>query len=71
MCYIHIPGLEPRFVSGDDGTISQISSQSVLPPLLSALRNPSRACPLPNAKPLKKQNTSTGNAARIVGNAKQ
>jgi hypothetical protein len=54
MCYTHKPGLEPRFVSGDDGTTSQISSQSVLPPLLSALRNPSRVCPLRNVKPIKK-----------------
>jgi len=52
-CVTHKPGLEPRFVSGDAGTISQTRSQPVLPPLLSAFRNPSRACPLRNIKPIK------------------
>lgn len=47
------PGFEPRFVSGNAGTISQISSQSVLPPLLSAFCNRSRACPPGNIKPIK------------------
>jgi hypothetical protein len=45
---------EPRFVSGNAGTISRIRSQSVLPPLLSAFRNRSRPCPPGNIKLIKK-----------------